>query len=1346
MQAQRQAEWRRRPVLCIACIDGTRQHHCDHCGNAGSKVAFRQTCCDNVVVTKKSTVSRLTQSPQSADFRALAARLTERARDVGEQTERWLAAPDRPAAPATLAREAQGLAGAAAALGHGELAGAAAAVRRALAGAGACVLPGGLAGLSARLAGLAGDHAPARAAPSVAGARVCLALSDPARAADTARALESLGAPAGEQVDDPAALADRCRDNPGGVLLCDFLPDCMDRLRAADWRVLVLGDDAGDDARLAAIAAGAERYLGPPVSQTRLAATLEGFLGPRDSAVLVIDDDALSLDARSAALRRAGFQVRPLADPRQLPAALREAAPDALLVDSGLAAMAPRQLLALLGSEDEALPGAALLVGAPVPGAPPALAADTPIEALLAALGQTTAGSRARHRLSAGWRREREQRLREHNIVYAHNLVSTTDRAGTINFVNDRFCEVSGYSREELIGQNHRLIKSGEHEPAFYEDIWRTIAGGDTWRGMLCNRRKDGRRYWVLSTIAPFEIRNGRPQSYASLRTEVTELKLLQEEMRLKDRALREATDGIVIADMAADDGAMIYVNRAFEAITGYSADEALGRNCRFLQNGDRDQPGLAELRRALAEQKPATVALRNYRKDGSLFWNELHLSPLFDDHGRLTHYVGIQHDISERVAGEEALRESEENLRAVLDAIDDEVLAVDEEQRTVFYSARGGRLSLFAPESLEPGLVPVVDREALRKQVRQPDRYEERIEAIYAQPELPSEDICERTDGRVIERTSLPLRRGNRIPSRYEARLQDIYARPELPSEDICEQTDGRVIERTSMPLHRGNRIAGRVWHFRDVTRLYDVQRSMEIYQRRLQLGQKYANIGTWDWNIATGELFWTERIWPLFGYAEGELEATFENFRAAVHPDDRESVLNAISASIESDTPYRCEHRVVWPDGTVRWLSETGAVVRDEGGKAIRMLGVVQDIDDRKRAEIELLATREQAERANRAKSDFLSSMSHELRTPMNAVLGFAQILQHDETLNEGQLEDVTEILRAGNHLLSLINTVLDLSKVESGNIDLSIETVELHSIVEECTSLIRPMAAKKAIEVTRQVDPAQAIRADRMRLKQALLNLMSNGIKYNRDEGKLTVAVVPGADGARTQIRVTDTGRGLCEKDIERIFQPFERLGDQGSGIEGSGIGLTITRRIVEMMGGEVGLSSEPGRGSTFWIELAGEELHGLPARAGAAPALPVEAPGAGTLTEERRILYIEDNPSNIRLVAGVLSRRPDIRLKTAHNGDLGIELALAEPPDLILLDINLPGLDGYGVLRTLKSEESLKAVPVLALSANAMPKDIDRGRQAGFADYITKPLQLEYFMKTLDHYLGTGPRDS
>jgi len=395
------------------------------------------------------------------------------------------------------------------------------------------------------------------------------------------------------------------------------------------------------------------------------------------------------------------------------------------------------------------------------------------------------------------------------------------------------------------------------------------------------------------------------------------------------------------------------------------------------------------------------------------------------------------------------------------------------------------------------------------------------------------------------------------------------------------------------------------------------------------------------------------------------------------------------------------------------------------------------VQDIHERKLAEAALLEARDEADRANKEKSDFLSSMSHELRTPMNAILGFGQLLEYDENLSDEHKDSVQEILKAGEHLLELINDVLDLSKVESGYIDLSLEPVEVCPLVDECINLVSTLAEKRGIHIGHAGLKGAAVRADRTRLRQVLLNLLSNAIKYNREGGTVRIDLKREADN-RLRILVSDSGAGISARHMKDLFQPFNRLGAEGGSIEGTGIGLTITRRIVEMMGGTVEALSEVGIGSTFWIELplesAGESAHALQdASKTDAQALP------GEEAEKYTVLYIEDNPANIKLVAQLLGRRKHIHLLTAHTPELGLELATERLPELILLDINMPGMDGYEVLKIIKAEERLKSIPVVAVTANAMSRDIERGMAAGFADYLTKPLNVVRFFETLDRCL-------
>ncbi|WP_051496160.1 PAS domain-containing protein, partial [Halomonas sp. BC04] len=997
-----------------------------------------------------------------------------------------------------------------------------------------------------------------------------------------------------------------------------------------------------------------------------------------------------------------------------------------------------------------------------------------------------------------------------------HAIVSVADRAGIITYVNDLFCDISGYSRTELLGKNHRILKSGQHPDSYYQEIWTTIVSGQPWFGELCNRRKDGSFYWVESTIIPFLDETGKPYQYVSIRTDISHVKATEQALAASaDRlnaTLESTKDGILAV---AADGQVLFMNRQFRQM-----------------------------------------------------WNL------------------PEHLVSEG---------------------DDEQL-------------------------LAHALTQLLD----------PQAFMQKVTALYQSTE---------------------------------------------ESDDLIGLLDGRVFERHAKPLRRDGKSVGRVWSFHDITERLSAERAAEGAKERLRRGQLYANIGTWEWNIVTGELFWTERIAPLFGYPAGDLETCYENFLAAVHPDDRQAVIDAVAACVESDAPYDIEHRVMWPDGTVRWLLERGAVTRNAEGNPLTMIGVVQDIDDRKRAELavmereqqlyraqqlaqlgnwtadlvsgelywsdviyeifgyvpgevipsvelfqqaihpedtelveqseqraregglhdvvhrivrpngdiryvhelasaeldtkgqvlrlqgtvqdvtalkqaeqsllifrrvfdtteqgigvadaegfllysnpahdhllgcqpaecqgrhftqflpeevmqwapeaimgavskgetwtgllplkrkdgtelvsianvgsiagtdghpqylfiimsdytselrrqqQLANAKEEAERANQAKSSFLSSMSHELRTPMNAILGFAQILEYDDALDADQQDNVHEIIKAGHHLLELINEVLDLSKVESGQLELLLEPVEVCPVVEECLSLIQPLAQKREIRIQHSGLEQSWVRADRTRLKQVLLNLLSNAVKYNREGGQIKLSLFI-HEQDRLRILVSDTGKGMSREQLDSLFQPFNRLNAEGSAVEGTGIGLTITRRIMEMMGGSVDVQSEVGVGSTFWLELPLEsrgEKVGTSAQhdeeEGEIRLIPTD--------QQHLVLYIEDNPANLKLVASLLGRLSRIHLLTAHLPELGLELARTHKPALILLDINMPGMDGYQVLQILKQDAELNEIPVLAVTANAIPRDIVRGMSAGFSDYITKPIKVASFLDSIHHWLG------
>jgi PAS domain S-box-containing protein len=422
---------------------------------------------------------------------------------------------------------------------------------------------------------------------------------------------------------------------------------------------------------------------------------------------------------------------------------------------------------------------------------------------------------------------------------------------------------------------------------------------------------------------------------------------------------------------------------------------------------------------------------------------------------------------------------------------------------------------------------------------------------------------------------------------------------------------------------------------------------------------------------------------------------------------------------------------------NGELYWVESTITPFLDHNGKPYQYVAIRTEITALKAREQELIEARTLAETANRAKSEFLSNMSHEFRTPMNAILGFAQLLDFDETVAAVHKDEVREILKAGRHLLEIINEILDLAKIESGRIDLSIEPTALAPLIEECIGLIRPLAEQRSIVLQQHGFTTQAVRADRTRLRQVLLNLLSNGIKYNRDGGRIDLSLASGTEG-KLRIAVADTGIGIAATNLGELFQPFSRLGAESGSIEGTGIGLVITRRLIESMGGAVGVESTAGTGSTFWVELPAAEPMGDPSVTATIEGDHAFLNGGHGAS---RILYIEDNPANLRLVAQILGRHRNVHLITAHAPQLGIELAMAQTPDLILLDINMPEINGFQVLKLLKADARTQQVPVVAISANAMPRDIAQGLAAGFVEYLTKPLDVERFLAVVDHCLAS-----
>jgi PAS domain S-box-containing protein len=422
----------------------------------------------------------------------------------------------------------------------------------------------------------------------------------------------------------------------------------------------------------------------------------------------------------------------------------------------------------------------------------------------------------------------------------------------------------------------------------------------------------------------------------------------------------------------------------------------------------------------------------------------------------------------------------------------------------------------------------------------------------------------------------------------------------------------------------------------------------------------------------------------------------------------------------------------------------------VRLVDGRSLRVVdrqtpegGTVKTIwdltEDEHRAE-ELRVARGAAEAGSAAKSEFLSSMSHELRTPLNAVLGFAQLLRRDkkEPLSTRHQERVEQILKGGEHLLRLIDDVLDLSRIEAGGISISMEPVSVVDVLDEAQRTLEPIAARHGVRL--EVEPLASdlpmVSADRTRFVQILMNFGSNAIKYNRPDGKVSF-VVSTPSAAVVRITVRDTGMGIAAEKHDKLFQPFQRAGQETGPIEGTGIGLVITRKLAQLMRGDVGFESEPGAGSTFWVDLP---VHASGSRSVATPTVEQGSDARLATGGHRVVLYVEDNPANVTFMKDLLSSFEGIDLLTAPTAEMGVEIARSRRPEVVIMDINLPGMSGVDALRVLRAEDDTKGIPVIALTAAASERDKQRGMQAGFYRYLTKPVKVDELLTALETLLN------
>lgn len=907
--------------------------------------------------------------------------------------------------------------------------------------------------------------------------------------------------------------------------------------------------------------------------------------------------------------------------------------------------------------------------------------------------------------------RDSTEQVRTHNSLHIYqkaiesslNAVAVADMAGHISYVNTAFCKVWHLSdASEAVG---RTVLDFWSEPNHAASVVTTLHQHSQWQGEMVGRRQDGSNIDLEVSAHLLKDHDGKPLCMISSFVDITARRVAERELQYEhDFAMDLLRTAPIIMLLMNLDGTIRYINPFLEQLSGYRVEEVKGLDWfdTFLPQGDRARirsvfKGAVNNIRVRGNTNPIVT------RSGELCDIEWNDQLLLNADGQPDAILAVGVDVSKRQQQEQQLRQSETqlkeaqriarvgswelNLRSNHLSWTDEIFHLFELDPANFEASYEAFLEAIHPE--DRGMVDQAYQESLKN--RSPYVITHRL--------LMS-------DGRtkwVEERCKTEFSEEGE-PLVSQGTVQDITERVELEHQlrKLNEQLELRVAERSAALFQQNQRNEAILRTTPDGFIAIDIRGQILHANPAFCAMLGYQESELCKKNIM--DIGWLNTLEELEASTRRILEHGYHRF--------------------ETCLTGRVEQQVA--------VEVTVSLVEIEKGKVF--YAFTRDITQRKESESALIQAFQEAERANTAKSEFLSRMSHELRTPLNAILGFGQLLQADSSMSLDQQENAQEIVGAGAHLLRLVNEVLDLSKVENGHLDLELKSIVPMPLIESCVSQIKPLANKR--RVTIRVLPIQggSVLADEMRLKQVMINLLSNAIKYNRDGGWIGIGFEQQASQFR--IKVMDSGIGIPLHLQERLFQPFERMVSAYHAAEGTGIGLALAKQLMEAMAGQIGYESLPEGGSCFWIELpllSEAAIHSKGALNGLA-----DFPNY-TANKQHVVLYVEDNSANLRLVQKLLERRPDVKFIYAVDGKCGLTMIQQQQPDLVLLDINLPGMDGYELLRHIHGGEPTSRIPVIAVSANAMPKDIEYAKENGFTDYLTKPIEVTRFYELIDRNL-------